>query len=724
MNTGGMNTGMRAWLLAIAALGGAACGDNRLPDGASLAPSAELAIVAHQGDDLVFLQPDLADAALRATGLTVVYVTAGSGERGTEIAQAQAGGALAAWGALAGGSDWACGWNELAGHAAEHCRLEAAGISLVFLGYPDGGVDGRAPDSLLHLWQGDVATATTVGPRTARYDRPGLIAALAQIIDTTAPATLRTLEIASNHGRDHSDHMLVGALAVLATAASPRSPQLISYRGYNVEDEPANAAPGLSDRSFDALAHFDACTTGCAPCGRACPADKLDPDQIRWLARRYAVGMRRSAAGQLRIGNGCASATATGGNAAIIDCAGAPTWELDDRGALRSTTGLCLDVILTGEVVAGPCDASSAGGRFFLDDDGELWSGAPPPARDGLALQHLYCVGQAGGRPRAGLCGAQTAPAWEVSRPTTATPRATAAITRTGRAVRLARFAGDARPRLCAIEAGGLLCAAGLPGGGLAPAVLLDSPAAPLAIEPESLVLGDVDGDGATDACGRDAGGILCATAAAGYQATRWATVLGSAGPATPTDRSLAIVPGGQICGLAAAGVVCVARGATSITDIRSTWPDRGAALWLADLDADHAADWCAATSAGPACSLARHRALTTSGLAWGYASGGRVDNSASDGALPDTATAAFTDIDGDGRDDLCTVQDDLIACAPSLGDSFGPRAPVARLPPGMIPTGLWAEPALPGQPPRLCAGDATTIACTDESPRPTVRHR
>lgn len=716
-----MNTGMRTWLLAIAALGGAACGDNLLPDGALLAPAAELAIVAHQGDDLVFLQPDLADAALRATGLTVVYVTAGSGERGTEIAQAQDGGALAAWGALAGGSSWACGWIEITGHAAEHCRLEAAGISLVFLGYPDGGVDGSAPDSLLQLWQGDIPAATTVARRTARYDRAGLIATLAQIIDTTAPATLRTLEVGSNHGRDHSDHMLVGALAVLATAASPQRPQLISYRGYNVEDEPEHTAPVLSDRALDALARFAACTTGCAPCGQACPADRLDPDQRTWLARRDAIGMRRSATGQLRTAGGCASATATGGNASIVDCAGAPAWQLDDRGELRAATGVCIDVILTGEVVAAPCDASGAGGRFFFDDGGELWSGAPPPARDDLALEHLYCVGQAGGRPRAGLCGARTAPTWEVSRPTTATPRATAAITRTGRAVRLARFAGETRPRLCAIETGGLLCA-GLSAGGLAPAVRLDSPTAPLAIEPESLVLGDIDGDGDTDACGRDAGGLLCATAAGGYHATRWATVLGSAGPASATDRSLAIVPGGQICGLAAAGVVCVARGASAITDIHSTWPDRGAALWLADLDGDRAADWCAATPAGPACSLARHRALTSAGIPWSYAAGGRVENSASDGALPDTATAAFTDIDGDGRDDLCTAQGDAIACAPSLGDSFGPRAPVARLPPGLIPTGLWAEPALPGQPPQLCAGDATTIACTDDPPRPAVR--
>jgi len=35
-----------------------------------------------------------------------------------------------------------------------------------------------------------------------------------------------------------------------------------------------------------------------------------------------------------------------------------------------------------------------------------------PAAQDDMALAHLYCVGVAGGRPRAGLCGATRAPAW------------------------------------------------------------------------------------------------------------------------------------------------------------------------------------------------------------------------------------------------------------------------------------------------------------------------
>jgi len=332
-----------------------------------------------------------------------------------------------------------------------------------------------------------------------------------------------------------------------------------------------------------------------------------------------------------------------------------------------------------------------------------------------MSFAHLDCLVSEDGAPRTGLCGAGRAPRWELARAMTATPRATAAITRTGRAVRMARLPGHATPMLCAVEpARGLMCAATTTTGALLPAIRIDSPATPLAIEPESLTLGDVDGDGMTDACGRDAGGILCATAAAGYLAARWSSMLGSSGPASPTDRSLAIAGGGKICGLDADGVLCVARDA-AMTDVRSTWPDPAAALWIADLDGDGEPDWCSATADGPACSLAADRRLTTDGVPWGYASGGVTEASARVGALPDTATAVFTDVDGDGRDDLCTVRDGAIACARSLGRGFGPQIPIARLPDGLAPSAVWSEPSKAPGVPRLCAADATTIACTDD---------
>jgi hypothetical protein len=277
--------------------------------------------------------------------------------------------------------------------------------------------------------------------------------------------------------------------------------------------------------------------------------------------------------------------------------------------------------------------------------------------------------------------------------------------------VRIAPLTGGAAPSVCAVEATGLVCATLASDGTLSPATRLDSPAAPLAIEPDSLALGDVDGDGRTDACGRDAGGILCATAASGYQAVRWTPLWGGTGSASPADRSLTIAPDGALCELDAAGAACLTKAATAVTDVRSTWPDRQAALWFGDLDGDGQLDWCAATPAGPACSLAADRAVTQDGIAWGYSLGAVVAASTADGPVPDTDTAALGDGDGDGRADLCTATGTAIACARSLSHGFGPPTPIARLPTGLSPTSVWAAPS--GSPVALCAADATAIACT-----------
>ena len=89
---------------------------------------------------------------------------------------------------------------DLAGHLAQRCELAAAPISLVFLGYPDGGIRGDRPDSLLRLWQGEIDHADTVAERVAHYDRAGLVATLAELITSSQPSVIRTLEVSAIHG--------------------------------------------------------------------------------------------------------------------------------------------------------------------------------------------------------------------------------------------------------------------------------------------------------------------------------------------------------------------------------------------------------------------------------------------------------------------------------------------------------------------------------------------
>lgn len=674
---------MRRLLLLGLALG--ACNEAPIT-GPDLPVAPHLTVIAHQDDDLLFMQPDLTDLVEDRAGVVNVYVTAGNGRelgrRALETASRRYDGLLKAYAQAAGlVPDWVCGVIEVAGHGVDHCRLEGADVSLLFMGYPDGGKEGELHDSLLHVWEGKSSGAITYGLRPSRHDQASLIDTVAEIITAVKPTTIRTLEIAGTHGRDHSDHMIVGALALLATAAAHSQAELIAYRGYGTEDEAENMIDTLFDRSANLVSHYQACVTGCAECGLACPT--INAAHAIWVRRRYAIGTRRTAAGALRIDGKCAAASADG-PVQLAACPAQPMrWELTADGLLRAN-GRCLGALPTGELVATPACSPDPIRRFFLDDEGHLWLGTPPLPEDGMDYAHLMCLGADGNLLRASLCGAGNAPRWEISEVPTLTPRPIPALP--GRAVRLADLTGDHRADLCYAAAGELQCAAGNGDGTFAPPATI----AALAIEPESLAIGDVDGDGKPDACGRDSTGVRCALSTAAYAAVPWSASFARDGAADATDRSLAASDANgdgvaEICGLGEQGVVCAPRGLGAVTIVRSRWPAPDAPMWSGDLDGDHRTDWCVALPGGPACGLDRDRDLTTDGASWTFSQYGIAEP-----APTGTDVGALADIDGDGRADLCTVRGRAITCARSQGHGFGPATTLATLPAGGPLTALW----------------------------------
>jgi LmbE family N-acetylglucosaminyl deacetylase len=633
---------MRAAVVVACTL--AACGDNALPDGLPLTAAHDVAIVAHQDDDLLFMQPDLVEAVRGGAGVVSLYVTAGNGTHGLAEADRRYAGLRDAYATAAGDSHWRCGWIELAGHAAEHCRLQSANVSLVFLGYPDGGKQGEKPDSLLHLWQGAIPGAFTIAGRPAYYDRGALIETVAEVIRETQPATVHTVEVAATHGYDHSDHMIVGALALLAVGSANSMAELRSYRGYSVDPEPANKADAIYGDLLALLARYEACYAGCAPCGQACSAATIDPQHEIWLQRRYAVGFRRSVAGVVHGAGGCLLLDGTTG-----DCASAPVWRLDAYGELRAGDACLLASGGTGTCTGGPDR------RWFVDDEGHVWSALPPDAASVADYDHLACLG-------APICGADSAPTWDFAPAIRSTARSALALSSTGRALRIADLTGDGKGDLCAVEGGALMCATGDGAGGFGGAMRIDLPSAPLAIDPRSLALGDIDGDGRADACGISLadGNVMCATASHAFAAATWSRINAVAG----TAASLAVA-GGQLCGLSAQGVACTTR--TQTVQL-STWPAPDATVWFGDLDGDGAIDWCS----GASCGVAAELALTSDGVPWSWSLGGAVDPAPSDD------TGGLADVDGDGRADLCSVSAAGVACARSQGRGFGPLATLA----------------------------------------------
>ncbi|HEY1553394.1 MAG TPA: VCBS repeat-containing protein [Kofleriaceae bacterium] len=655
--------------LAVAACALAACGDNSLPDGESLSQASELVIAAVPGDELVVAEPDVVEAAQRGD-LAVVYVIDGDTER-VQRAYAAAAGASAA--------GWRCGWLDEGPGVVEHCRHDDARLSLVFVGVP--------PNTLLDVWEGNRSSASSRLARSTEYDQTKLIATLAAIVGDTRPSVIRTFEIAATHGTDDEDRMLAGALALLAAASTNSPAELVAVRGANVAAEPADQAAAIYTET-SAIAAI---------------AAPLDDTRAAQLHRRYAAGFRRVVAGQLDAGGQCLQITADGG--LVTGTCDGTTWQLDTTRALRAGDR-CPSVLPTGELVLGDCTGGTSQ-QFLFDDEGRIWAGVPPAPAPDMDYAHLSCLATGGGRVRAVLCGAAGAPAWTFDPAIATTPRAALGLTSTGRALRIADLTGDGHGDLCAVEAGALMCAPGDGTGAFGSATRIDDGAQPFAIDPRSLVLGDVDGDLAADACGlaSDGSGILCALAASSFHVTPWSTAFAGAAATTATAASLAAVDG-DVCGLSAAGMICAHAGDTPIA--LSAWPAAATLAWPGELDADTHPDWCAVTNAtaGVACGVAAEAAVTTDGVPWSWSLAGAVDP-----APASADTSALVDIDDDGRADLCALDGARVACARSQGRGFGPRTTLATFP-GTTPTALVLGDLDGDGFADACVDTGTAIAC------------
>ncbi|HEX4456307.1 MAG TPA: FG-GAP-like repeat-containing protein [Kofleriaceae bacterium] len=679
---------MRRLIVAALCIAAAACGDNELGIGEPLAPGRDLVLIAHQDDDLLFMQPDVIEAVRRGTGVTNVYVTAGNDNKGPGAADPRYQGLKEAYGAAAGDMNWDCGWIEIAGHVAQHCRLAAENMSLLFLAYPDGGEEGQFAGSLLQLWNGTIKSSTTVADRTAVYDQPGLIATIAEIIGDVQPRVIRTLDVTSNHGHDHVDHMIVGALALLAVATTAQHPDIVDYRGYDSVGEPINKIGPIFDEIHAILGRYEACTSKCGACGTSCTT--FDKSHNDWLGRRYAFGFRRDGSGLLAQAGACLYE-----NGQLGDCTGAPVWSLDRAGELTAG-GSCLAALRDGTVGVLDCDGAPEQ-HWFFDDEGHVWSAVPPVPQANMEFAHLNCLTATG----VSLCGMGNAPTWQLLPLLATTSRASIAITASGRAVRLGDLTGDGLADLCSVDVGGTLaCAPGDGAGHFGAAVTV----ATLAIDPDSLAIGDIDGDGMPDACGRSDAGTICALAATGFASEQLTTTFGASDSRPDTAASLQVAAT-SVCGADATGVTCATAKLSFQSALLSTWPAADAIVWPGDLDGDGSADWCSTGSAGLACGVAAETGVTTDGVPWMYSNGGTAESVPGDPAL-----TAVADIDGDGNADLCAVIGNDVQCARSQGRGFGPLVTIMTAP--SAPVAVWLGDLDGDGRADTCVDLGDTIAC------------
>lgn len=247
---------------------------------------------------------------------------------------------------------------------------------------------------------------------------------------------------------------------------------------------------------------------------------------------------------------------------------------------------------------------------------------------------------------------------------------------------------GDGRADLCARSAAGLSCWLAVPGGWAAPwapVPLTDANGWADAANYATLRMGDLDGDGRADVCGRSDGALSCArSTGSGFgtfdvwrdglsDANAWAS------PRYYTTLRLADVDGDgrdDLCARDAAGFGCWLSNGTAF-DRRiegPRWSDAagyGAAryygtLRMGDLDGDHRADVCIRGVAGMECALSDGNGFPTSitGPDWSDANGFA--------ALQYWSTLRLADVDGDRREDLCVRTSVDLRCVLSNGGGFG----------------------------------------------------
>jgi LmbE family N-acetylglucosaminyl deacetylase len=220
---------------------------------------SSLSIVAHEDDDLLFQNPDIAEWIAAGLPHRTVFVTAGefnglgSSSREEYAAQRQAG-ERAAYAQMAGVSDdWDRFAATIAGREVEFATLRNTGaaVELVFLGLPDGG-DALHAGALANLFNdggAEVPAIVADGSPVAgsSFDRAGLIGVLAALMDRFQPTVVRIQDPRPDPllAEEHQDHVAAARFAAEAfetytAGAGAAHAVLLPYHCYGIADLTAN----------------------------------------------------------------------------------------------------------------------------------------------------------------------------------------------------------------------------------------------------------------------------------------------------------------------------------------------------------------------------------------------------------------------------------------------------------------------------------------------------
>jgi LmbE family N-acetylglucosaminyl deacetylase len=175
-------------------------------------------IVAHQDDDLLFMNPSILHDIRSGYCIRTIYLTAGDAGSSSPYWLSREKGSEAAYSYMLGGNQiWIQHTVRLPDgeYISLDQPLKNSKISLVFMHLPDGNLEGEGfslthYESLAELYKGNIKVMNTVDQQST-YTSQQLVEALTALMHAYLPTQIRTqANLISTKYPDHSDHMTVG----------------------------------------------------------------------------------------------------------------------------------------------------------------------------------------------------------------------------------------------------------------------------------------------------------------------------------------------------------------------------------------------------------------------------------------------------------------------------------------------------------------------------------
>ncbi len=210
-------------------------------------------IIAHEDDDLLFMNLDIANAITAGKCVRAVYMTAGDDGRSNDYSTKREHGVESAYAFMAGVDN---SWTEEAvtthGHTVSVRHLTGhPSISLMFVRLPDGNIKGQGFSS-----SGNVSLEALASKKIRRiptmddssyYSYEELMALVASVFEIDQPDDIFT-HVASGPQSigDHSDHRQVGQLTLTTRNIVRPDARITTFVGYPSGRMPVNVSDDLA----------------------------------------------------------------------------------------------------------------------------------------------------------------------------------------------------------------------------------------------------------------------------------------------------------------------------------------------------------------------------------------------------------------------------------------------------------------------------------------------